>query len=275
MTGNEIRQRFLQYFEQNGHKVVHSSPLLPANDPTLLFVNAGMNQFKDVFLGNERRDYKRAATSQKCIRAGGKHNDLDEVGKTARHHTFFEMLGNFSFGDYFKEDAVRFAWDFMVNELGLDVNRLWFTYFEGDDEVPADTEARDLWIKAGAAPERVLPFGRKDNFWQMGDTGPCGPNSEINYYLGPDPDDPEQNNAKWVNGPGDTTMEIWNLVFMQYNRVEVEPVKFKLEPLPAPSVDTGAGLERLAVVLQGVTSNYDTDLIKPIVEFTAELSHGR
>jgi alanyl-tRNA synthetase len=275
MTGNEIRQRFLDYFEREGHKVVHSSPLLPANDPTLLFVNAGMNQVKDVFLGNERRDYNRAATSQKCIRAGGKHNDLDEVGKTARHHTFFEMLGNFSFGDYFKEDAVRFAWDFMVNELGLDVNRLWFTYFEGDDEVPADTEARDLWIKAGAAPERVLPFGRKDNFWQMGDTGPCGPNSEINYYLGPDPDDPEQNNAKWVNGPGDTTMEIWNLVFMQYNRVEVEPVKFKLEPLPAPSVDTGAGLERLAVVLQGVTSNYDTDLIKPIVEFTAELSHGR
>jgi alanyl-tRNA synthetase len=275
MTGNEIRQRFLDYFEREGHKVVHSSPLLPANDPTLLFVNAGMNQFKDVFLGNERRDYNRAATSQKCIRAGGKHNDLDEVGKTARHHTFFEMLGNFSFGDYFKEDAVRFAWDFMVNELGLDVNRLWFTYFEGDDEVPADTEARDLWIKAGAAPERVLPFGRKDNFWQMGDTGPCGPNSEINYYLGPDPDDPEQNNAKWVNGPGDTTMEIWNLVFMQYNRIEVEPGKFKLEPLPAPSVDTGAGLERLAVVLQGVTSNYDTDLIKPIVEFTAELSHGR
>jgi alanyl-tRNA synthetase len=275
MTGNEIRQKFIEYFEKNGHKVVHSSPLLPANDPTLLFVNAGMNQFKDVFLGNERRDYNRAVTSQKCIRAGGKHNDLDEVGKTARHHTFFEMLGNFSFGDYFKEDAVRFAWDFMVNELGLDVNRLWFTYFEGDDEVPADTEARDLWIKAGAAPERVLPFGRKDNFWQMGDTGPCGPNSEINYYLGPDPDDPEQNNAKWVNGPGDTTMEIWNLVFMQYNRVEVEPVKFKLEPLPAPSVDTGAGLERLAVVLQGVTSNYDTDLIKPIVEFTAELSHGR
>jgi alanyl-tRNA synthetase len=275
MTGNEIRQRFLDYFEREGHKVVHSSPLLPANDPTLLFVNAGMNQFKDVFLGNERRDYNRAVTSQKCIRAGGKHNDLDEVGKTARHHTFFEMLGNFSFGDYFKEGAVRFAWDFMVNELGLDVNRLWFTYFEGDDEVPADTEARDLWIKAGAAPERVLPFGRKDNFWQMGDTGPCGPNSEINYYLGPDPDDPEQNNAKWVNGPGDTTMEIWNLVFMQYNRVEVEPVKFKLEPLPAPSVDTGAGLERLAVVLQGVTSNYDTDLIKPIVEFTAELSHGR
>lgn len=165
MKGSEIRQKFLDYFEQNGHKVVHSSPLLPANDPTLLFTNAGMNQFKDVFLGNEKRDYKRAATSQKCIRAGGKHNDLDEVGKTARHQTFFEMLGNFSFGDYFKEDAIRMAWDLLVNEFKLEVNRLWFTYFEGDDEVPADNEARDLWIKMGAAPERVLPFGRKDNFW--------------------------------------------------------------------------------------------------------------
>ena len=274
MTGSEISQRFLDYFEKNGHKPVHSSPLLPANDPTLLFTNAGMNQFKDIFLGNEKREYTRAATSQKCIRAGGKHNDLDEVGKTARHHTFFEMLGNFSFGDYFKEDAIRFAWDLLVNELELDVNRLWFTYFEGDDEVRADIEARDLWIKMGAAPGRVLPFGRKDNFWQMADTGPCGPNSEVNYYLGDDPDDPEKNSAHWVNGPGDTTMEIWNLVFMQYNRVEAGPGQYRLEPLPAPSVDTGAGLERLAVVLQGVTSNYDTDLIRPIVEFTAELSNA-
>src|SRR5438874_5322544 len=179
MTGNEIRARFLAYFERREHKVVHSSPLLPANDPTLLFTNAGMNQFKDVFLGNEKRDYKRAVSSQKCIRAGGKHNDLDEVGKTARHHTFFEMLGNFSFGDYFKKEAIEFAWDLLVNEFGLDVNRLWFTYFEGDDEVPADVEARDLWINMGTKPERVLPFGRKDNFWQMADTGPCGPNSEI------------------------------------------------------------------------------------------------
>jgi alanyl-tRNA synthetase len=275
MKGTEIRQKFLDYFEQNGHKVVHSSPLLPANDPTLLFTNAGMNQFKDVFLGNERRDYKRATTSQKCIRAGGKHNDLDEVGKTARHQTFFEMLGNFSFGDYFKKDAIRMAWDLLVNEFRLDVKRLWFTYFEGDDEVPADNEARDLWIKMGASPDRVLPFGRKDNFWQMADTGPCGPNSEINYYLGDDPDDPEMNRREYVNADeGDITMEIWNLVFMQYNRVEVEQGKFVLEPLPAPSVDTGMGLERMTVVMQGIKTNYETDLLKPIVEFTAGLANG-
>jgi alanyl-tRNA synthetase len=275
MKGSEIRQKFLDYFEQNGHKVVHSSPLLPANDPTLLFTNAGMNQFKDVFLGNEKRDYKRAVTSQKCIRAGGKHNDLDEVGKTARHQTFFEMLGNFSFGDYFKEDAIRMAWDLLVNEFNLEVNRLWFTYFEGDDEVAADNEARDLWIKMGASPERVLPFGRKDNFWQMAETGPCGPNSEINYYLGDEPDDPEMNRREYVNADeGDITMEIWNLVFMQYNRIEIEPGKFKLEPLPAPSVDTGLGLERMAVVMQNAKTNYETDLLKPIVEFTAQLANG-
>lgn len=272
MTGNEIRRKFLEYFEKNGHKVVHSSPLLPANDPTLLFTNAGMNQFKDVFTGVEKRDYKRAVSSQKCIRAGGKHNDLDEVGKTARHHTFFEMLGNFSFGDYFKEDAIRFAWDFLVNELGLEENRLWFSYFGGDEEVPADEEARDLWIKVGAKPERVLPFGRKDNFWQMGDTGPCGPCSEIHYYMGDDPDDAEKNHPKYVNGEGDTTMEIWNLVFMQFERNEVSKGVFELTPLPAPSVDTGAGLERVAAVLQGVSTNYDTDLIKPIIEKTAELA---
>ena len=273
MTGNEIRRAFLEYFEKHGHKVVHSSPVYPPNDPTILFTNAGMNQFKDVFLGNEKREYKRAASSQKCIRAGGKHNDLDEVGKTARHHTFFEMLGNFSFGDYFKEDAIKFAWDFLVNELKLDVNRLWFTYFEGDTEVPADNEARDLWIKMGAKPERVLPFGKKDNFWQMADTGPCGPNSEINYYLGDEPENPKKNRADLVNAEeGDTTMEIWNLVFMQYNRVETEKGVYKLEPLPAPSVDTGAGLERMAVVMEGVHSNYETSLIKPIVEFTAQLA---
>ncbi|HEX8500817.1 MAG TPA: alanine--tRNA ligase-related protein, partial [Pyrinomonadaceae bacterium] len=191
MTGNEIRERFLSYFERHGHRRVASSPLLPANDPTLLFANAGMNQFKDVFLGSEQRDYRRAASSQKCLRAGGKHNDLDEVGKTARHHTFFEMLGNFSFGDYFKEDAVRFAWDFLVNELKLDPERLWFTVFAGDDEVPADEEAVRLWQEVGARPERILRFGRGDNFWQMAETGPCGPNSEINYYLGEHPEDPE------------------------------------------------------------------------------------
>lgn len=270
MTGSEIRQKFLDYFEKNGHKVVHSSPLLPANDPTLLFINAGMNQFKDVFLGNEKRDYTRAASSQKCIRAGGKHNDLDEVGKTARHHTFFEMLGNFSFGDYFKKEAIAYAWDFLVNELGLDTERLWFTVFEGDDAVGPDDEARDLWIEAGAPPERVLGFGKKDNFWQMGDTGPCGPCSEIHYYMG---DDPANNLAKWVNGEGDTTVEIWNLVFMQYNRTQNDDGTFTLTPLPAPSVDTGMGLERITAVMQGVKSNYDTDLIKPLVEFTAELAN--
>ena len=274
MTGNEIRQRFLEYFEKNGHKIVHSSPLLPANDPTLLFTTAGMKQFKEVFLVNEKRDYTRAVSSQKCIRAGGKHNDLDEVGKTARHHTFFEMLGNFSFGDYFKKEAIEYAWDLLVNEFKLDPERLWFSVFEGDDEVGPDDEARALWEKVGARPERVLGFGRKDNFWQMGDTGPCGPCSEIHYYMGDEPGNPEKNSAHWVNGPGDTTMEIWNLVFMQYNRTEESPGVFKLTPLPAPSVDTGMGLERITAVLQNVKTNYDTDLIHPIVEFAAELAQN-
>ena len=272
MTGNEIRNTFFNYFARNGHKIVKSSPLLPANDPTLLFTNAGMNQFKDVFLGAESRDYKRATTSQKCVRAGGKHNDLDEVGKTARHHTFFEMLGNFSFGDYFKEDAIRFAWDLLVNEMKMDPTRLWFTVFAGDDEVSADEEAISLWEKAGARSDRIMRFGRKDNFWQMGETGPCGPCSEIHYYLGDNPEDPKFNKSEYVNGPGDDTIEIWNLVFMQYNRIETEPGKYRLDPLPAPSVDTGAGLERVTAVLQGVKSNYETDLIRPIIEFTAKLA---
>ncbi|HEX2489587.1 MAG TPA: alanine--tRNA ligase [Blastocatellia bacterium] len=272
MTGNEVRTTFLNYFARNGHKIVKSSPLLPANDPTLLFTNAGMNQFKDVFLGAEKRDYKRAVSSQKCVRAGGKHNDLDEVGRTARHHTFFEMLGNFSFGDYFKEDAIRFAWDLLVKEWKLDPERMWFTVFEGDDEVPADEEAAALWVKVGAKPERILRFGRKDNFWQMAETGPCGPNSEINYYLGPHPEDPKYNKREYVNGPGDETVEIWNLVFMQYNRIEEAKGKYRLEPLPAPSVDTGAGLERVTAVMQGVKSAYETDLIRPIIDFTAELA---
>src|SRR5437762_627256 len=277
MTGNEIREKFLQYFERHGHTRVRSGPLLPANDPTLLFTNAGMNQFKDVFLGLEKCDYVRACSAQKCVRAGGKHNDLDEVGKTARHQTFFEMLGNFSFGDYFKRKAVEDEWDFLTGsrdegKLGLDPERLWFTVFGGDEEVPADEEAAALWVEVCARPERVLRFGRDDNFWQMAETGPCGPNSEINYYLGEQPENPEFNRADLVNGPGDTTMEIWNLVFMQYNRVEGEPGKYKLVPLPKPSVDTGLGLERMAVILQGKFSNYDTDLIRPIVEFVAQLS---
>ena len=271
MTGNEIREAFLKYFEEHGHMRVRSSPLLPADDPTLLFTNAGMNQFKDTFLGIEKRDYVRAVSSQKCVRAGGKHNDLDEVGKTARHHTFFEMLGNFSFGDYFKEDAIKYAWELLVDVLKLDPSRLWFTVYEGDAEVPADEDAERLWEKVGASPDRILRYGRKDNFWQMGETGPCGPCSEVHYYMGPSPDDPE-NSAANVNGPGDTIMEIWNLVFMQFDRSEVEPGKYKLDPLPAPSVDTGAGLERLAVVLQGVKSNYDTDLIRPIIEHTSRLA---
>ncbi len=272
MTGNEVRTTFLNYFARQGHKIVKSSPLLPANDPTLLFTNAGMNQFKDVFLGAEKRDYKRATSSQKCVRAGGKHNDLDEVGKTARHHTFFEMLGNFSFGDYFKEDAIRFAWDLLVNEWKMDPARLWFSVFAGDDEVAPDEEAERLWQKAGAPKDRILRFGRKDNFWQMGETGPCGPCSEIHYYLGENPNDPKFNKREYVNGEGDDTIEIWNLVFMQYNRIEEAPGKFRLEPLPAPSVDTGAGLERVTAVLQGVKSNYETDLIRPIIEFTAKLA---
>src|SRR5215510_8844552 len=266
MTGNEIREAFLKYFEEHGHMRVRSSPLLPANDPTLLFANAGMNQFKDVFLGAEKRDYVRATSSQKCIRAGGKHNDLDEVGKTARHHTFFEMLGNFSFGDYFKKEAIAFAWDLLLNVYKLPLNRLWFSVYTDDDD------AARLWEEVGAPRERILRFGEKDNFWQMGDTGPCGPCSEIHYYMGEDPDDPTKNRADLVNGPGDDTMEIWNLVFMQFERSQNEAGEIVQTPLPKPSVDTGAGLERLAVVLQGVKSNYDTDLIRPIVDFAAKLA---
>jgi alanyl-tRNA synthetase len=254
---SQIREQFLAYFESKGHRRVPSSSLVPAGDPTLLFTNAGMNQFKDVFLGREQRDYARACSSQKCVRAGGKHNDLENVGRTARHHTFFEMLGNFSFGDYFKEDAIRFAWDLLVERYRLDVNRLWFTVFEGDESVPADEEAAALWMKTGASRDRVLRFARKDNFWSMGDTGPCGPCSEIHYFRG---EDMSKNVAELVNGPGDDTMEIWNLVFMQYDR----DASGKLMPLPAPSVDTGMGLERIASVMQKASTNYDIDLFAPI-----------
>src|SRR5581483_335136 len=259
MTGNEIRQKFLDFFAKNGHRIVKSSSLLPANDPTLLFANAGMNQFKDVFLGAETRDYKRATSSQKCVRAGGKHNDLDEIGKTARHHTFFEMLGNFSFGEYFKAEAIQYSWDLLVNEFNLPIERLWFTVYKDDDE------AFELWKKVGAAPERILRFGEKENFWEMGETGPCGPCSEIHYYMG---EDMSKNTPDLVNGPGDDTMEIWNLVFMQYDRDK----EGKLTPLPNPSIDTGMGLERITAVLQGVSSNYETDLIRPIIDFISGLA---
>src|SRR5438034_3740405 len=258
MTTSQIRGQFLSYFESKQHRRVASSSLVPGDDPTLLFTNAGMNQFKDCFLGREQRDYARATTSQKCVRAGGKHNDLENVGRTARHLTFFEMLGNFSFGDYFKEDAIKFAWELIVDVFGLDPERLWFSVFEGDANVPADEEAARLWVEVGARPERVLRFGRKDNFWQMGDTGPCGPCSEIHYFRG---DDLSQNVASLVNGEGDDTMEIWNLVFMQYERA----ADGTLTPLPAPSVDTGMGLERLSSVLQKVSTVYDIDSFQTII----------
>ncbi len=262
MTGNEIREQFIKYFEANGHARVASSPLLPANDPTLLFANAGMNQFKDVFTGAETRSYTRAVSSQKCIRAGGKHNDLDDVGKTARHQTFFEMLGNFSFGDYFKRDAIRYAWELLLDVYKLPLNRLWFSVYTDDDE------ATELWEKQGAPRERILRFGAKDNFWQMGDTGACGPCSEIHYYRGENPDDAEFNRPEYVNGEGDDTVEIWNLVFMQFERSS----DGMLTPLPKPSVDTGMGLERIASVVQGAATNYGTDLLKPFVDYAGELS---
>ena len=259
LTSPEIRAAFLEFFADRGHQVVPSSPLLPAGDTTLLFANAGMNQFKDVFMGRERRPYSRAASSQKCVRAGGKHNDLENVGYTARHHTFFEMLGNFSFGDYFKRDAIRYAWDLLVDVYEMPVERLWFTVYTDDDE------AAELWREIGADPERVLRFGEKDNYWAMGETGPCGPCSEIHFDRGPDPLAPGR--AELVNGEGDDIIEIWNLVFMQFERDAVG----ELHPLPRPSIDTGAGLERIATVLQEVDTNYDTDLFVPILDAIGRL----
>jgi alanyl-tRNA synthetase len=262
-TSSQVREAFLAYFQKNGHTRVPSSALVPHNDPTLLFTNAGMNQFKDVFTGREKRDYKRACSSQKCVRAGGKHNDLENVGRTARHHTFFEMLGNFSFGDYFKEDAIRFAWELLTKDLGIPAARLQVTVFGGDSamKLPADDEARALWKKiAGLPDDRILGLGAKDNFWQMGDTGPCGPCSEIHFHQGDDLPCPERE----CKGPAcdcDRWLEIWNLVFMQFERDSAG----NLSKLPAPSVDTGMGLERLCAVLQGKRSNYETDLFTPII----------
>lgn len=257
LTTNQIRQYFLDFFHQRGHEIVPSSSLVPENDPTLLLTNAGMNQFKDVFLGLEKRPYKRAATVQKCMRVSGKHNDLENVGPSPRHHTFFEMLGNFSFGDYFKKEAIRFAWELLVEELELPLERLWFTVYEEDDE------AERFWIETGADPSRVLRFGKSDNWWSMGDVGPCGPCSEIHYYWG----DLEKQSAAGVNN-SDEYLEIWNLVFMQY---DAQP-DGRLIPLPAPSVDTGAGLERLASILQGKDNNYDTDAFMPIMNRIQQLA---
>ena len=256
----DVRRAFLEFFREHGHTVVPSSSLVPGNDPTLLFTNAGMVQFKDVFLGQDRRDYVRAASSQRCVRAGGKHNDLENVGYTARHHTFFEMLGNFSFGDYFKRDAIRFAWDFLTGTLKLDPARLWFTVYRDDDE------AAEIWLKdIGVPADRLTRLGEKSNFWAMGDTGPCGPCSEIFFDHGPQipggpPGSPDED--------GDRYVEIWNLVFMQFDR----SAQGKLVPLPKPSVDTGMGLERIAAVMQRVHSNYDIDLFRNIIGAAATLT---
>jgi len=262
-SSNDLRQSFLDFFAERGHEVVPSSPLVPANDPTLLFTNAGMVQFKNVFLGQERRKIPRATTAQRCVRAGGKHNDLENVGYTSRHHTLFEMLGNFSFGDYFKREAIQFAWEFVTQVMGLPPERLWCTVFEEDDEAAA------IWLdEIGVDPQRFGRLGIKDNFWAMGDTGPCGPCSEIFFDHGPDvsggpPGSPDED--------GDRYVEIWNLVFMQYERDEAG----KLTPLPKPSVDTGMGLERLAAVMQGVHSNYDTDLFQGLIKDAMDVTRTR
>ncbi len=270
-SSSEIRSRFLKYFQSQGHRIVPSYPLVPPNDPTLLFTNAGMVQFKDIFTGKEKSDFRRATSSQKCLRAGGKHNDLENVGYTARHHTFFEMLGNFSFGDYFKRDAIRFAWEFLTGVVKLPRDRLYATVFGGDtdERLPADDEAVEYWrTEAGTRPERILRFGKKDNFWSMGDTGPCGPCSEILFDQS---DRVPCTVASGCRGPGcdcDRYIEIWNLVFMQFER----KADGTLIKLPAPSIDTGMGLERLCAILQGVTSNYDTDLFIPLTREMARLA---
>jgi alanyl-tRNA synthetase len=262
VTGHEIRQHFLDYFAARGHRVVRSSSLVPANDPTLLFANAGMNQFKDVFLGLEKRDYSRAASSQKCVRAGGKHNDLENVGYTRRHHTFFEMLGNFSFGDYFKAEAIDFAWELITKDFGLPKDKLYVTIFREDDD------AELLWQKvAGVSKDRIFRLDEKDNFWQMGETGPCGPCSEIHYDLGVETAEPGREHEQFPNDAGGRFVEIWNLVFMQFNK----DANGVMTPLPRPSIDTGMGLERIAAVLQGKLSNYETDLLQPIIINAADM----
>jgi len=283
MTGNEIRKTFLRFFEERGHRVVRSSSLVPANDPTLLFTNAGMNQFKDVFLGLEQRDYNRATTCQKCVRAGGKHNDLENVGFTNRHHTFFEMLGNFSFGDYFKKDAIALAWELITGKdwYAIPVEKLYFTVFGGAEVSPgkkldADGEAAKLWIKVGAPKDRVIAVpGLKENFWAMGDTGPCGPCSEIHYDMGPAASDEGHTDCKFPCDCG-RYVEIWNLVFMQFNR----DANGALDPLPKPCVDTGMGLERVAATILNLSdpsksSNYDTDLFQPLIRRAEELTGAK
>ncbi|MBM4364446.1 MAG: alanine--tRNA ligase, partial [Deltaproteobacteria bacterium] len=266
-SSHEIRRTFLDFFARRGHEVVASGPIVPPNDPSLLFANAGMVQFKDLFTGRETRAYKRAASSQKCIRISGKHNDLENVGPSPRHHTFFEMLGNFSFGDYFKEEAIVSAWELLTGELAIPRDRLVCTYFRGEAGVPADETARDLWKKiTGFGDDRVIGLGMADNFWQMGDTGPCGPSSELHYCHGDEVDPGRFGEEQSPEGHG--WMEIWNLVFMQFER----DASGRLDPLPAPSIDTGAGLERLAGVVQGKLSNYDTDILRSLVDRAASIA---
>src|ERR1017187_4576711 len=274
LSGSEVRSMFLRYFEQHGHKIVRSSSLVPANDPTLLFTNAGMNQFKDVFLGIEKRDYARATSSQKCVRAGGKHNDLENVGFTNRHHTFFEMLGNFSFGDYFKKDAIAFAWELVTSPewFGIPKDKLFATIFKGEQGIARDDEAYEHWIATGVAPERIYELGMKDNFWMMGDTGPCGPCSEIHYDMGAEASDAGHTDCQFGCECG-RYVEIWNLVFMQFDK----PPDGTMRPLPKPSIDTGAGLERLAAVMLNLqdskyVSNYETDLFWPLIQRAANLT---
>src|SRR5881409_729808 len=270
MRGSEIRASFLRFFEPKGHTIVPSSSLVPQGDPTLLFTNAGMVQFKDIFLGNETRPYRRATTVQKVVRAGGKHNDLDEVGRTQRHHVFFEMLGNFSFGDYFKREAIAYAWELLTRDLALPKDRLTVTIFKGEDGVPRDAEAHRFW-KQYRGEGRILGLGGKENFWAMGETGPCGPCSEIHFHQGEGIPCAVEAAGGRCEGPAcdcDRWVEIWNLVFMQFEQVAPGDRR----PLPKPSVDTGMGLERLCAVLQGVRSNYETDLLRNIVEFVARLS---
>jgi alanyl-tRNA synthetase len=273
-TARDVRQTFLDYFKGQKHEVVASGPLVPNNDPTLMFANAGMVQFKDVFTGREVRPYKRATSSQKCIRISGKHNDLENVGRTARHHTFFEMLGNFSFGDYFKADAIAYAWELVTKIYGVPKDKLVVTYFQGDELVPRDDEAAALWKKiTGLSDDRIIGMGRDDNFWSMGDSGPCGPCTEIHFKQGKGAADPSTfGEEPTLDGTG--WMEIWNLVFMQFEKFDYDKdtKQFKLRPLPAQSVDTGMGLERITSVVQGVTSNYDTDLLRTLVDEAAQLS---
>jgi alanyl-tRNA synthetase len=272
MSSAQVREEFLSFFEKRGHRRVPSSSLVPQNDPTLLFTNAGMVQFKDVFTGREKRDYRRATSAQKCVRAGGKHNDLDNVGFTARHHTFFEMLGNFSFGDYFKREAIAYAWELVTKTLGLAPDRLATTVFNGERGIPWDEEAYQLWLAQGVPPGRIHKLGYNDNFWAMGDTGPCGPCSEIHFHQGDDLPCLEEAAGRPCRGVAcecDRWLEIWNLVFMQFERKERDA---PLIPLPKPSIDTGAGLERITAVVQGKRSNYDTDLFRPILDQVVELS---